>query len=59
MNQRVLEDMWASAPQNALVYVSCVFVIYMLALVITVMYETYKVEYHKPVIAHSKGGLRY
>ena len=58
MNQRVLEDMWASAPQNALVYVSCVFVIYMLALVITVMYETYKVEYHKHKLV-IKGGLRY
>ena len=47
MNQRTLEDMWASAPQNALVYVSCVFVIYILALAITIMYETYKVGYQE------------
>ena len=50
MNQRVLEDMWANAPQNALVYVSCVFVIYILALTITIMYETYKVKYQELII---------
>ena len=50
MNQRVLEDMWANAPQNALVYVSCVFVIYILALAITIMYETYKVKYQELII---------
>ena len=45
MNEQVLTEMWSNSTHNALVYISCVFAIYVVAMVLTILQETYKVTY--------------